>query len=84
MSVLRSAPFFGKEQTESPEVQELRAAAERGVAEAQYNLGVAYIKGDGVARHYGEAVKWYRLAAQQGFEKAKTALNDFYPPLRGY
>ena len=80
-SILRSILFFEKEKAETPEVQELRAAAERGDAEAQYTLGVAYLKGEGVAQHYGEAVNWFRLASQQGFKKAKTALSDMYPPL---
>jgi uncharacterized protein len=43
-----------------------RLSAEQGNAEAQYNLGLMYDKGQGVPQDYKEAVKWYRLAAEQG------------------
>ena len=43
----------------------LRPLAERGDAEAQYNLGVMYRNGQGVPHDDAEAVKWYRLAAEQ-------------------
>ena len=33
---------------------------------AQYNLGVMYENGQGVPQDYKTAVKWYRLAAEQG------------------
>ena len=52
-----------------------RKAAEQGLAEAQYNLGQVYTKGDGVAKDMIEAVKWYRKAAEQGHEGAKKALS---------
>ena len=45
---------------------EWRDLAEQGDAEAQYNLGVMYDNGQGVAQDYAEAVKWYRRAAEQG------------------
>ncbi len=34
-------------------------------ASLDYNLGVAYGQGVGVAQDYAEAVKWYRKAAEQ-------------------
>ena len=40
--------------------------AEQGNASAQYNLGVMYANGRGVPQDYAEAMKWYRLAAEQG------------------
>ena len=43
-----------------------RPLADEGVARAQFNLGVMYAKGQGVAQDYAEAAKWYRLAADQG------------------
>jgi uncharacterized protein len=33
---------------------------------AQFNLGTMYQEGRGVPQNYAEAVKWYRLAANQG------------------
>ena len=47
-------------------------------ARAQYNLGVMYANGDGVPQDYAEAVKWYRLAAEQGHAKAQNNLGVRY------
>ena len=40
----------------------IRKAAEQGDATAQFNLGVMYANGEGVAEDEREAVRWYRLA----------------------
>ena len=40
--------------------------AEQGYAEAQYNLGHMYRKGQGVTQNESTAIKWYILAAEQG------------------
>jgi hypothetical protein len=40
--------------------------AKQGNISAQLNLGVMYERGQGVAKDYAEALKWYRLAAEQG------------------
>ena len=45
--------------------------AEQGLAVAQFNLGRMYTYGSGVPEDYAEAVKWYRMAAEQGHEEAK-------------
>ncbi len=50
-----------------------RKDAERGNANAQYNLGVMYSQGLGVTQDHAEAVKWYRKAAEQD---AKIKLNN--------
>jgi TPR repeat protein len=41
-------------------------AAEQGHADAQFNLGVCFEYGQGVANDPDEAVKWYHKAAEQG------------------
>ena len=41
---------------------------------AQFNLGGCYVVGEGVERDKAEAVKWFRLAADQGYEKSKPVL----------
>ncbi|MBO7271401.1 MAG: sel1 repeat family protein [Bacteroidaceae bacterium] len=51
-------------------------AAENGHPVAQYDLGVCYYNGKGVSQSRDEAVKWWRIAAQQGNENAKKALRD--------
>ncbi len=42
-----------------------RKAAAQGVAEAQYNLGVMYGKGQGVPQDSVQAYMWYDLAASR-------------------
>ena len=54
----------------------LIALARDGDADAQYDLGWRYFCGDGVPKSYSEAVKWYRLAAEQGHAKAQFHLGD--------
>jgi TPR repeat protein len=49
-------------------------AADRGHANAQYNLGVCYANGTGVTKDEREAIHWYRLAADQGSEDARRAI----------
>ena len=49
-------------------------AANQGDAAAQYNLGVCYECGEGVAKDIKEAVRLYKLAAAQGVAEAKQAL----------
>ena len=44
----------------------LRAAAEKGDARSQAQLGLAYQAGEGVQASDAEAVKWYRKAAEAG------------------
>ena len=43
-----------------------RLAAEQGDASAQYSLGLAHAKGQGVPQDYANAVKWFRKAGEQG------------------
>jgi hypothetical protein len=49
-------------------------AAEQGDANAQYNLGVMYAKGQGVPEDYVWAYAWINLAKAAGNELAITAL----------
>ncbi len=48
--------------------------AQQGDAEAQFQLGMMYEKGEEVSRDYGETLKWYRKAAKQGHQEAKQQL----------
>jgi TPR repeat protein len=51
-----------------------RRAAEQGVAFAQFNLGVRYANGQGVARDPVQAYRWFGVAAQGLFgREADTA-----------
>ncbi len=64
-------------------LREFRPLAEQGDAVAQYNLGIMYSKGQGVAQDYAEAVKWYRKAADQGNADAQNNLGHMYSKGRG-
>ena len=46
--------------------EEMLPIAEQGHASAQFNLGNRYANGEGVPQDYAVAMKWYRLAAEQG------------------
>jgi uncharacterized protein len=57
----------------------LRLAADKGVPDAQNEVGFLYQRGQGVKRNEAEAVKWFRLAADQGgLVVAQNNLADIY------
>ena len=60
-----------------------KAKAEKGDAQAQYEMGLAYTDGAGVANDDVEALKWYRRAAEQGYSPAQTAIGNCYFTGRG-
>ena len=55
-----------------------RRAAERGHADAQYNLGFMYLLGEGVPANPVEGLRWLRLAADQEEESSFRLLADLY------
>ncbi len=57
-------------------VEALRKRAEAGSASAQYELGVRYLTGKGVATNLVEARKWFEAAARQGDYWAKKKLAE--------
>ena len=57
---------------------EMKAKAESGDAESQFQLGRCYDKGEGVPRDLVEAAKWYRKAAVQGLARAQDNLGLCY------
>lgn len=56
----------------------LRSLADQGNAKAQYNLGVMYRDGKGIAQNYAEAAELFRLAAEQGDAEAQLNLGLMY------
>ena len=56
----------------------LRPLAEQGNASAQYNLGLLYANGLGVAQDHIEAAKWFLKAAEQGNTDAQNNLGAIY------
>jgi TPR repeat protein len=55
----------------------------RHTPHAQFNLGVTYDTGRGVRQDYFEAVKWYRLASDQGDADAQFNLGGKYREGKG-
>lgn len=54
------------------------ADAEAGDANAQFDLGIAYVNGIMGQPNYETAVKWIRRAAEQGLPEAQLALGAHY------
>ena len=48
-----------------------------------FEKGMAYLKGNGVEQSDAEAVKWYRLAADQGHAYAQYSLGRMYENGKG-
>ncbi len=59
-------------------IREWRPLAKQGVAEAQFELGLQYLNGDGVPHDDTKAMKWWRKAAEQGHAKAQFILGLMY------
>ena len=65
---------------------DIRAKAEKGDAQSQFELGKAFYFGSlGVAKDEVEAVKWFRKAAEQNHAEAQYNLGVCYAqrPRRG-
>ena len=62
---------------------ELLPLAESGNADTQYNIGMMYLKGEGVIQNYVEAGKWLRLAADQGIVDAQYIIGLMYHEGKG-
>ena len=56
----------------------LRQAAERGHAEAQFQLGMLYASGEQLPLDYVTAAKWISAAAEQGWVAAQSTLAWLY------
>lgn len=53
-----------------------RRAADRGLRDSQYNLGVLYARGLGVPANLAESYRWFSLAANQGDADAAKKRDD--------
>ena len=68
----------GDEEDRRTAVEWYWKAAEQGLANAQYHLGVCYANGTGTAVNKPEAVRWYKAAAKQGAANAQYNLAVCY------
>ena len=76
LSVL-GPPVQAQDNPSAQELADLRARAEAGATEAHF-LGLMYDYGEGVPQDDAEAVRWYRLAAEQGHAGAQNKLGFAY------
>lgn len=60
------------------QIETLRAAAERGVASAQADLGIFLAEGRCVKQDLAQAVRWLELSAGAGYLDAKFTLGMMY------
>lgn len=63
---------------DSKALKSLKERADKGVAFAQFRLGVIYDTGQGAPMDKGQAVGWYKLAADQGLAIAQYNLAKKY------
>lgn len=60
-----------------------REAAQKGNAEAQFQLGLMYHQGKGAPQDFAAAAEWYRKAAEQGIARAQNNLAVLYAQGQG-
>jgi len=76
--------WFGSAAPVPAPVQEsVEAMASRGVAEAQFSLGLKYASGKGAAQDYLQAEHWYHQAADQNHALAQFNLGIMYAKGQG-
>lgn len=61
----------------------LQPLAQQGDVRAQYNLGILYRDGQGVAQDYRQAVAWFQKAANQELAQAQVNLGVRYEKGQG-
>ena len=64
-------------------MRELRPLAERGLAAAQFNLGLLYANGQGLPKDDAQARQWWEKAAVQGHAEAQANLGVLLVYARG-
>lgn len=65
------------------DIANLTRSANAGNAIDQYNLGLAYGRGEGVAVNFSEAFKWFKMAADNGNSLAMYFVGGYYLAGRG-
>ena len=63
-------------------LREFKTVAAAGDKNAQYNVGLMYLKGQGVSENPEEASRWFHRAAVQGQVDAQSFLGLFTPTVR--
>jgi TPR repeat protein len=69
---------YGVQQDQKQAAYWYELAAQKGHAEAQYNLGRLYATGKGVPHDEEQAARWIRASASQGYAPAQARLGRRY------
>ncbi|MFZ6658429.1 tetratricopeptide repeat protein [Undibacterium sp. TJN19] len=59
-------------------LESFKAAAAKGNADAQFNLGLMYLNAEGVPEDYKQAMSWFQQSADQGNVRAQVNLGRMY------
>ena len=82
-NVFESAVSAYENEEYAEAIESFREAAEDGNADAQFNLGLMYLKGEGVDEDYAQALEWFTKSAEQGNVRAETNLARMYAQGKG-
>jgi TPR repeat protein len=66
-----SLPSFGQNAPQGGSIEQIRARAVAGQADAQYMLGKMYTEGRGASKRRFEGARWLRKSAEQGYAPAQ-------------
>ena len=64
-------------------MESFKAAAAKGNADAQFNLGLMYLNGEAVSQDYKQALKWFEESAKQGNVRAQVNIGRMYAKGKG-
>lgn len=78
LAAIYTAGHAGVKQDYNRAAYWFRKAADQGIANAAYNLGVLYHQGLGVRPNINEAIHWYDIAAKIGHPEAQYNLGIAY------
>jgi uncharacterized protein len=59
-------------------LKEWRPLAEKGNAQAEFNLALLYFDGKGVPQDFEQAAEWFAKAADEGYTRAQRNLGEMY------
>jgi hypothetical protein len=68
---------------EGNKLQDLKALADQGDPLAEFTLGLRYATGSNAPQDYGEAARWFSMAAERGHVLAQSSLVTYYWAGRG-
>ncbi|MES2036288.1 MAG: tetratricopeptide repeat protein [Pseudomonadota bacterium] len=64
-------------------LESFKTAATKGNADAQFNLGLMFLNGEGVAQDYKQALSWFEQSAIKGNVRAQVNLGRMYAKGKG-